>query len=67
MSQFFILFTSANYGHIDSRGCPCGVMVKALDYGIVEREFVLQSCYYVHFWANTLGKGMNPLIFPAMG
>ena len=50
-----------------SRWCPCGVMVKAMDCGIVEREFVLQSRYYVHFWANTLGKGMNPLILPAMG
>ena len=35
---------------------------------IVVREFVLQSRYYVHFRANTLGKGMNPLILPpAMG
>ena len=48
-------------------GCPRGVMVKAMDSGIVVREFVLQSCYYVHFRANTLGKGMNPLILPAMG
>ena len=48
-------------------GCPRGVMVKAMDYGIVVREFVLQSRYYVHFRANTLGKGMNPLILPAMG
>ena len=47
-------------------GCPRGVMVKAMDYGIVVREFVLQSHYYVHFRANTLGKGMNPLILPAM-
>ena len=31
------------------RGCPCGVMVKAMDCGIVVREFVLQSRYYVHF------------------
>ena len=23
--------------------------------------------YYVHFWANTLGKSMNPLILSAMG
>ena len=30
-------------------GCPRRVMVKALDYGIVVREFVLQSHYYVHF------------------
>ena len=49
------------------RGCPRGVMVKAMDSGIVVREFVLQSYNYVHFWANTLGKGMNPLILPAMG
>ena len=42
------------------QGCPRGVMVKAMDYGIVVREFVLQSRYYVHFRANTLGKGMNP-------
>ena len=49
------------------RGCPRGVMVKAMDCGIVEREFVLQSRYYVHFRANTLGKCMNPFILPAMG
>ena len=50
------------------RGRPCGVMVKAMNCGIVGREFVLQSRYYVHFRANTLGKGMNPLILPpAMG
>ena len=33
---------------------PRGVMVKAMDYGIVVSEFVLQSRYYVHFRANTL-------------
>ena len=43
------------------------VMVKSMDCGIVVREFVLQSRYYVHFLANTLGKGMNPLILQAMG
>ena len=49
-------------------GCPRGVMIKAMHCGIVVREFVLQSRYYVHFRANTLGKGMNPLILPpAMG
>ena len=46
-----------------SEGCPRGVMVKAMDCGIVVREFVLQSRYYVHFRANTLGKA----ILPAMG
>ena len=47
-------------------GCPCGVMVKAMDNGIVVSEFVLQSPYYVHFQADTLGKGMHSLILPAM-
>ena len=36
-------------------------MVKVMDCGIVISEFVLQSHYYVHFRANTLGKGMSPL------
>ncbi len=48
-----------------SGGCPRGVMVKAVDCGIVVREFVLQSRYYIHFRA--LGKGMNLLILPAIG
>ena len=39
--------------------CVCGVLVAS--------EFVLQSHYYVHFRANTLEKGMNPLILSAMG
>ena len=49
------------------RGCPRGVIVKAMDCGIVVREFVLQSRYYVHFRANTLGKGMKPLYPPIYG
>ena len=49
------------------KGCPCGLMVKALDSGIVVSEFELQSCYYAPFRTNTLRKGMNSLIFPAMG
>ena len=42
-------------------------MIKAMDSEIVVSEFELQSRYYVHFRANTLGKGMNPFILPAMG
>ena len=48
-------------------GWPRGVMIKAMDSGIVVCEFELQSRYYVHFRANTLGKAMNPLILPSMG
>ena len=43
------------------------LMVKAMDYEIVVREFELQSRYYVHFRTNTLGKGMYPILLPAMG
>ena len=48
-------------------GVPVGIMVKAMVCEIVAREFEIQSRYYVHFRTNTLGKGMNPLILPAMG
>ena len=48
-------------------GCSCGAMIKAMDCRIVVSEFILPSCYYVHFRANTLEKRMNPLILPAMG
>ena len=34
--------------------CPLGVMVKALTYRIVVREFKIQSRYYGHFWTNSL-------------
>ena len=48
-------------------GCPRGVMVKAMGCRIIVSEFKLLLCYYVRFRANTLGKGMNPLILPTMG
>ena len=50
-----------------SQGCPRGVMVKAMDCGIVVSEFVLQSRYFVHFQANTLGKSIEPLYSPSHG
>ena len=46
---------------------PRGVMVKAMDCEIGVSEFVLQSRFYVHFRANTFGKGINTPILPAMG
>ena len=50
-----------------SWGCPRGLMVKAMDCGILAIEFLLHSRYYVYFWANALEKGMNPLNLPAIG
>ena len=75
-TQWWILWINLTYRilrcfHVniqrEMRGCPRGVMVKVMDYGIVVSEFVLRSRYYVHFRANNLGKCMNPLILPAMG
>ena len=42
------------------------LVVKVLDCRIVVSEFKLQSRYYVHFWTNTLGKGMNLFILPGL-
>ena len=53
--------------YLEIVGCPRGVIVKAMDYGIVVSEFVLQLRYYSYFRTSTFGKGMNPLILPAMG
>ena len=55
-----------SHNHKDIKGCPRGVMVKALDCGTRVRTPVASS-YSSHFRANTLGKGMSPLILPAMG
>ena len=49
------------------RRCPRGVMVKAMDCGIVASEFEFKLRYYVHFQTNTLGKGIKPIILQAMG
>ena len=39
------------------------VVVNVHDYKIIVSEFELQSGYHVHFWTNSLGKGMESLIF----
>ena len=49
------------------RGCSRGVMINALYFEIVVSTFILQSRDYIHLWTNTLGKGINLFILPAMG
>ena len=49
-----------------SPGYPRDVK-KAMDCEIVVNEFVLQSRYYVHFRANTLGKGIKTLYLLSYG
>ena len=53
--------------HNPFKGCPRGVMVKAIDCGIVVNEFVLQSRYYVHFRANIIGERYEPPYPPSDG
>ena len=43
-------------------GRPRGVVINVLDWDILVSKFELRSCYYIHFRANTLRKGMNSLI-----
>ena len=42
-------------------------MANVLDSDVETKEFELQSRYYVHLWANSIKKGRNPLISPAIG
>ena len=44
----------------------CGIEANMLNWAIVVCKFKLQSCYNIHFWTDTLGKGMNLLIPQAM-
>ena len=59
MVQYKIKFSYIPMTNLFKGGCPRGVMVKEMDFGI-------QSRYYDHLRVNTIGKGMNPLILPAM-
>ena len=45
---------------------PCDIVVNVPNCTIIVNEFKLQSCYYVYFLINTLGKGMYQL-FPTSG
>ena len=47
-------------------GSPWGVMAKMQNCGLEVSKPEFQFHYYIHFWTNTLVKGMNPLITPAM-
>ena len=44
-----VVLVGGNRDYEILRVCPRGVIVKAMDCGIVVSEFVLQSRYYVHF------------------
>ena len=46
---------------------PYGVMVNVLSCDNVVSDFELQSFSYIHVRTDNLEKGINPIIFPAMG
>ena len=43
-------------------GDPCGKVANVLNCNIIVNEFKLYLHYYIHFWTNAPGKGINPLI-----
>ena len=47
-------------------GMSCGVAANMLNCNIDVNEFELQSCYYVHFWTNTLGEKYEPPYLPGI-
>ena len=49
--------------HVFSWGSSPGMITEIQP----RSEFELQSPDNAHFWTNTLGKGMNPLILPSDG
>ena len=63
-SHLTLLKSDMKRTHTYRCGCPCSIMVKATNCGILKSKFKLQSCYYIHIQTNTL---MNPLILPAIG
>ena len=36
-------------------------MAKVLDYSLQVNDFKLQSCYFIQFQTNILGKGIEPI------
>ena len=61
VNAFIFHFRDTSHPSHSLGGCLRGLMVKAIDYGIVVSEFELQSRYYVQFLTNTLGKVWTPL------
>ena len=45
-----------------SAGSPHSIVANLLDGNIVVSKFKFQSCYYIPFWTNALGKSMKLLI-----
>ena len=40
---------------------------KILDWDIVVNELEYQSFFYIHFWTNAIGKGINSIIPSSFG
>ena len=43
-----------------------GWVANVLDSDILVSKFELQSPYYIHFWTNIFGKGMDPPPIPTL-
>ena len=63
--SFYLLFIVRSFQIL--LGCPRGVMVKAMDCGIVVSEFEFQSRYYDDFRVNTIWERYEPPYPPSYG
>ena len=63
---FFLHKVVSNTKNFKQISLTCN-LTGAITGEIVESEFELQSCYYVHLRINTFRKDMKPFILLAMG
>ena len=61
------LSTSEPGNPLKQWGISRSIGVNAWDCNIIVSKSEFQSRYYIPFGATILGKGMKPLILPAMG
>ena len=58
-----IQYNTFGLGQLKNLGNPRGVIIRALDCGIVVNEFELQWRYYVYIQMYTLREGINPPLY----
>ena len=56
------LSTMINLSTIGLEGSP---VAKVLDWSLEVSSFILQLCKYIHFWTDTIEKGMDPPYLPS--
>ena len=56
--KVIICIGTFQYFLASGEGSLCGMEANVQDREIVESEFEIHSCYYIHFWTNALEIGI---------